>query len=109
MIKWCIFLHHKSSSAYEFLQSSGLQLPSQRTLQDYTHFFNSTSGFSNDLDQQLIEDAKVLSLEKYQKQVLILADEMHIKEGLVYHKHTGELVGCCDLGDINNHLLKLKF
>ena len=33
---------------------------------------------------------------------------MYIKEGLVYNKHNGELIGYCDLGDINNHLLQLE-
>ena len=35
-------------------------------------------------------------------------DEMHIKEDLVYNKHTGELVGFVNLGDINSHLLKFE-
>ena len=35
-------------------------------------------------------------------------DEMHIKEDLVYNKHTGELVGFVNLGDINTHLLKYE-
>ena len=33
---------------------------------------------------------------------------MHIKEDLVYNKHTGELVGFVNLGDINTHLLKYE-
>ena len=33
---------------------------------------------------------------------------MYIKEDLVYNKHTGEMTGFCDLGEINNHLLKLE-
>ena len=33
MIKWCLYLRHRSSGAYELLQESGcLKLPSQRTL-----------------------------------------------------------------------------
>ena len=35
-------------------------------------------------------------------------DEMHIKEDLVYNKHSGELVGFVNLGDINTHLLKYE-
>ena len=32
MIKWCLYMHHKSSGAYELLQSSGcISLPSQHT------------------------------------------------------------------------------
>ena len=33
---------------------------------------------------------------------------MHIKEGLVYDKHTGRMIGFVDLGDINNHLLEFE-
>lgn len=35
-------------------------------------------------------------------------DEMHVKEGLVFDKHSGELIGFTDLGDINNHIAKLE-
>ena len=89
IIKWCIFLRHKSASAYETLRSSCINLPSQRTLRDYTHYFNSSSGFSADLDMQLIRDSHINTLENYQRQVCLIADEMHIKEGLVYNKFTG--------------------
>ena len=36
----------------------------------------------------------------------LLLDEMHIKEGLVFKKSTGELVGFVDLGEINNDFLR---
>ena len=46
MIKWCIYLRHLSQSAYETLrQSHCLQLPSQRTLRDYTHHIKPSSGY----------------------------------------------------------------
>ena len=35
-------------------------------------------------------------------------DEMHIKRDLVYDKHTGELIGFTNLGDMNMHLLNLE-
>ena len=35
-------------------------------------------------------------------------DEMYIKQDLVYDKHTGEIVGFTNLGDINNHLIQLE-
>lgn len=41
------------------------------------------------------------------KYVLLLIDEMHIREDLVYDKHSGELIGYANLGDINNHLFFL--
>ena len=36
--------------------------------------------------------------------MVLILDEMHIKEDLVYDKHTGELVGFTNLGSINQHL-----
>lgn len=33
---------------------------------------------------------------------------MHIKEGLVYNKHTGEMIGFTQLGEMNTHLLNLQ-
>ena len=54
-----------------------------------------------------MNDSNISALEPFQKYVSIIADEMHVKEGLVY-KFNGELVGFCDLGEINNHLISLE-
>ena len=85
-------LRQKSASAYETLRSSCISLPSQRTLRDYTHYCKSTSGFNIDVDLQLIRHANLNKLEKHQKQVCLIADEMHIKEGLIYNKSTGNVI-----------------
>ena len=109
MIKWCIYLWHLSQSAYETLrQSHCLQLPSQRTLRDYTHHIKPSSGYSTEVDDQLYHAAKLNQSEEREKYVLILLDEMYIKEDLVYNKHTRELVGFTNLGEINSHLLVLE-
>ena len=64
MIKWCLYLCHVSSRGYEMLLNSGvINLPSQRTLRDYTHFLESVPGFSADVDQMLMEVAKVSSCD----------------------------------------------
>ena len=64
MIKWCLYLRHVSSRGYEVLRNSGvINLPSQRTLRDYTHFLESVPGFSADVDQMLMEVSKVSSCE----------------------------------------------
>ena len=45
MIKWCIYLCHLSSKAYDTLRQSGVvYLPSRRTLRDYTHYIPAQSG-----------------------------------------------------------------
>ena len=58
MIRWCIYLRHKSSGAYNLLRESGVvALPSQRTLRDYTYYIKTTTGFSDEVDEELMEAA----------------------------------------------------
>ena len=40
--------------------------------------------------------------------VMLCWDEMKVKEGLVFNKHTCELVGFTDIGEINNELNRLE-
>ena len=60
IIRWALYLHYKSSSAYETLRKSGvINLPTSRTLRDYRHFSNHCqTGFSAIADQQLLELVK---------------------------------------------------
>jgi hypothetical protein len=47
MIRWCLYLRHLSSGAYNLLRESGVvSLPSQRTLRDYTYYTSQCTGFS---------------------------------------------------------------
>ena len=106
-LKWCIFLRYKSPSAYELIRKSKcIQLPSQRTLRAYTHY-DSKAGFSTELDEQLLHEYSQCT-EQYQKHVVLLGDEMHIREGLVFKQNTGGLIGYCEMDDINDHLLTLE-
>ncbi len=109
IIKWAIYLHYRSSGAYETLRSSGaIALPSQRTLRDYTHHFEAKIGFCDEVDQQLVEHPQVRGTQEWQRYVIILLDEMHIHADLVYNKHTGALVGFANLGDVTNHLEQVE-
>jgi len=109
VIRWCIYLRHQSQGAYETLRQSGcITLPSQRTLRDYTHYVKAVSGFSSEIDRQLYQAAKLDECKEMEKYVILLLDEMHIKESLVYDKHSGELIGYTELGDINTHLTTLE-
>ena len=40
--------------------------------------------------------------------MILLLDEMHVKEDLVYDKHSGAMIGFANLGDINDHLLQFE-
>ena len=62
MVKWCLYLRHQSSKAYETLRQSGcVQLPSQRTLRDYTHCVKAGAGFSTEVDCQLMQAANLVT------------------------------------------------
>ena len=110
MIKWCLYLRHLSGRSYELLRDSGcVILPSQRTLRDYTYYVRASTGFSVEVDRQLMSAAKIEEgMEEWKKCVVLVMDEMYIKEDLVYNKHSGALIGFANLGDTNEHLLKFQ-
>ena len=109
MIKWCLFLRHQSSKAYETLRESGcLQLPSQRTLRDYSNCVKARAGFSVEVDHQLLQAASLSTCKEWQKLVILLIDEMYVREDLVYDKHTGRMIGFCNLGEVNDHLVQFE-
>lgn len=49
--------------------------------------------------------AKVPSCPEYEKLVILLLDEIHIKENVAFDENTGNLIDFVDLGHITNHLL----
>ena len=85
-----------------------MKLPSERTLRDYTHWTKVTSGFQPSSFERLLVDMKYNELEEWQKFAVLLHDEVKIKSDLVYCKHTGELIGFANLGEINNVLLDFE-
>ena len=109
MIRWCLNLKLISSGAYGAMRSSGvLVLPSERTLRDYTHWIKSDSGFVDEVDKQLMDKTNVNNLPEFQKFVCLIFDEVKIKEQLVYDKHTSQIIGFVNLGDVNNQLLEME-
>ena len=109
IIRWCLYLHHRSSGCYKTLRNSGLfHLPTERTLRDYRHFAPSSIGFSKELDQQLLQQVTSHKPEDLARYVGIVLDQMYIKESLVFDKHTGSLTGYADLGEVNNLFSELE-
>lgn len=104
-IKWCINLKLTSSKCYRVLRESKvLELPCDTTLRNYIHWTRPLSGLHFSSIQQLMREIKYEERTDYQKYVVIVHDEMKIKEDLVYQKSTGRLVGFTDLGDVQNQL-----
>ena len=85
---------YRSSGAYEALRDSGcIKLPSQRTLRDYTHYVKASCGFSSEVDDMLISASQVKKCPEREKYVVLLLDEMHIREDLIFDKHSGKMIG----------------
>ena len=79
-------------------------MPSDRTFRDYRHSSSAKAGFSKETDSELFEAIAQQKPRHLAKYVGLTLDEMHVKEGLFFDKHTGALVGYSDLGEINNIL-----
>ena len=89
-VKFCIFLHN---APFVIILTTALEIH---------------AGFSTAVYEQLMSTAGIDSLTEWQKCVFILIDEMHIKENLVYEKHSGSVIGFTNFGDINNELLSFE-
>eukprot|EP00731_Ephydatia_muelleri_P003599 Em0001g3599a len=77
-------------------------------LEDLCTIVTDNNRFSTAVDEELMSAAGIDSLAEWQKCVFILIDEMHIKENLVYDKHSGSVIGFTNVGDINNELLSFE-
>ena len=64
-------------------------------------------GFQDEVDQQLLHEIPK-GLSESRRYVAVLVDEMKVKEGLVFSKHSGEIIGFTNLGNINDELLRLE-
>ena len=112
VIKFCLGLAAKSASAYDELrydekkQTGILILPSRRTLRSYKNYIRPKQGFNSSIITELC--TKVKDFSEVEKNIVILMDEMKIQENLVWDKHTGELIGFVNLGDIDLNYAALQ-
>ena len=80
MVRWCLYLKHISGKGYDLLHQSGcVSLPSPRTLRDYTHYNQTTIGFTAATDKDLLDSLERQKLtDDWQKLVILLIDEVYI-------------------------------
>lgn len=92
MIRLAILLHCQSPSAYRTLRDTGvLKLPGESTLRDYSNVMHPEQGFNSAVMEELLGAIK--DLVDSQRFVVLLHDEMSIKQDLVFDQRTDELVG----------------
>lgn len=110
IVRWCLHLKLLSSAAYHSLRSTGfIKLPSERTLRDYTHWIQSGTGVQQEVTQQLLHEiAKIDMPEEVKQHIVVVCDEVRVKDGIVYDKHSCQVIGFTNLGDINSHLLAFE-
>ena len=104
VIRFALNLKYLSSSAYNAVANGGvINLPSQRTLSDYTHWASPHTG----IQLEFIEEFKRQLKEEVtcnQFHCALSMDEMKIKRGLIFNKHTGCLCGFVDLSSANHDI-----
>ena len=81
-------------------------LPSLRTLRDYINYIRPKRGFNNEVVDELNKKTELFS--ESERYLTILFDEMKIQEDPVWDKHTGELIGFVDLGDMKLNYATVK-
>ena len=68
IIKWCLNRKLISGAAYHAVGASNfIKLPSERTLRDYTDYFENKLGCQPDVDQQLCDEVERLKLPENKK------------------------------------------
>uniref|UniRef100_A0A1X7TDQ0 Transposable element P transposase-like RNase H domain-containing protein n=1 Tax=Amphimedon queenslandica TaxID=400682 RepID=A0A1X7TDQ0_AMPQE len=106
-LHWCLNLSRVSPKAYEIMKQSGIELPTRRTLNNYTQRISAKPVFSHEVDMFLRSEAKIDELEEWQRFVVLILDEIKIREDLVFDKSGHRLHGFVNLGDINRELKAL--
>ena len=56
----------------------------------------------------LVREARLSELPEWKKHIVLLLDEMKIKESLVYDKHESNIVGFVNLGEVNDQLARFE-
>ena len=88
--------------------SSFVTLPSERTLRDYTNHIKIVTGYQQEVIEMMRCETKCKELPESKRYVCLLIDEMKIKKDIVYDKFSGDIIGFCNLGNINDELLKFE-
>ena len=113
IVKWALYIRSKSSKGYEAMRESGfINLPSERTLYNYSHCIASELGFQPEALDLLVEECKHRGMfsetEPWKAFVGLLQDEIKLKDDLVYCATTNRLIGYTALDEISNQIMQFE-
>ena len=113
LIRFCLNLVSKSPSACEELRNNGkvgtgFLIQAQPTeTRDFRNYIKPQRG----INKAIIIDVLVEKTKDFtppERNVLLSFDEMKIRYGFVWDKHSGDLIGYVDLGDVEVNYATLK-
>ncbi|XP_022110829.1 uncharacterized protein LOC110990245 [Acanthaster planci] len=109
VIRWCIALQNRSSSAYNLIRQTGfIRLPHPSTLHPYSLFANHTTDFNFDMLARVVKDYKLHARPEHEACISLLFDEMKVKAGLVFSIKSGKVIGLTDVGSLANELASFE-
>ncbi|KAK3929356.1 Sensory rhodopsin I transducer [Frankliniella fusca] len=108
MIRFALSVHLTSPAAYEMMRQTGMiKLPSSSTLFEYTHVEKVSEGIDETVIKSVADRLKAFK-EKHKKYHVLMADEIHISQNLVFQKSTGQMIGYTSLDDIESEVANLE-
>lgn len=108
MIRFALALHMTSPAAYELARNTGMiKLPSGSTLFEYSHAKPAEEGIDTSVLESISQKIEKHE-EKHKKIFVLMADEIHISQNLVFQKSSGKLIGYTTLDTVDSEVKKLE-
>lgn len=98
---------HLYPAAYKMVQSTGMiRLPSRRTLFDYAHAKPEEDGIDSVKLEFVAE--RVTKFVPHRRYHVLMADEIHISQNIVFQKSSGRVIGYTKLDEVDQEIKKLN-
>ena len=108
VVRFALNLKYVPTSAYRAIRQGGIiNLPSERTLSDYTHWTSAHSGVQIEFIEHFKYMLQGLVSSPELRLCALSMDEMKINSALVFSKRSGSLGGFVDLGSANRDMERL--
>ncbi|KAK3915650.1 Transposable element P transposase, partial [Frankliniella fusca] len=118
LVRFALSIYLTSPTAYKSMRETGMvKLPSSRTLFNYSHANKIEEGIDKTVLEKLAENVQKLcdsvnkktgKKETHKKYHVLMGDEMHISQNLVFQKSTGKLVGFTTLDTLDREVKMLE-